>query len=410
MKLTDTKVKGLKPTSKVFRENDGRGLCLEVRPSGAKFFKLRFKKHDGKFSMISLGRYPDISLKDARDIAHKKRSMLAKGMDISRENGCTFKDVFEEWHKKNSGKWKEEYALTIKSRMEANILPWIGKKHVNDVTGLDLSNAMKKVEDRGAVETAHRTLQYVTQVFSYAIANSLCERNPAVDIKGALTPSIKKSFPAPTDPQRIGEILRAIEKYPGSFTTVCALKMLTLTMLRPGELRKGRWSEIDWDQKLWIIPAERMKVKKNTRVQGRLDHLVPLPSQAVKILKELHPMTSGSEYIFPTEYTKDRPMSENTMNVALRRMGFTQDEIVSHSFRSIASTLLNEREWPAEWIEKQLHHIKASVRSIYNRAEYLPQRKRMLQEWANFIDYLRKGGKDVNGLKAGQSLALVVNE
>ncbi len=410
MKLTDTKIKGLKPTSKVYRENDGRGLCVEVRPSGAKFFKFRFQKQDGKYSMLSLGRYPEISLKDARDLAQKKRTMLVKGMDISRENGCTFKDVFEEWHGKNLVKWKPEYAQTIMSRMENNILPWIGKKHVNDVTGLDLSNALKKVEDRGAVETAHRTLQYTKLVFSYAIANSLCERNPALDIKGALSPSIKKSFPAPTDPQRIGEILQAIDKYPGSFTTVCALKMLTLTMLRPGELRKGRWSEIDFEQKLWIIPAEKMKIKTNRRIQGRLDHIVPLSRQAMKVLDDLHPLTSGSDYIFPAEYTKLRPMSENTMNVALRRMGFTQDEIVSHSFRSIASTLLNERRWPADWIEKQLHHIKANVRSIYNRAEYLPQRKRMLQEWANFLDYLRKGGADVNGLKAGQNLALVVNE
>ncbi len=410
MKLTDTKIKGLKPTSKVFRENDGRGLCLEVRPSGAKYFKFRFQKQDGNYSMLSLGRYPEISLKDARDLAQKKRAMLARGMDISKENGCTFKDVFEEWHNKNLSKWKSEYAQTVKSRMETNILPWIGKKHISEVTGLDLSNALKKVEDRGAVETAHRILQYITQVFSYGIAISLCERNPALDIKGALTPTIKQSYPAFTDPHRIGEVLRAIDKYPGSFTTVCALKMLTLTMLRPGELRKGRWSEIDFEQKLWIIPAERMKIKSNSRVQGRLDHLVPLSRQAMKVLDELHPLTSGSDYIFPAEYTKLRPMSENTMNVALRRMGFTQNEIVSHSFRSIASTLLNEREWPSDWIEKQLHHINSGVRSIYNRAQYLAQRKRMLQEWANFLDYLREGGKDVNVLRAGQNLALVVNE
>ncbi len=406
MDLTDTKIKGLKPSSKVFRMNDGRGLCLEVRPSGAKYFKFRYKKHDGKFSMISLGRYPELSLKDARDLAQKKRSMLAKGMDISRESGNTFKEIFEEWHSKNLNKWDAEYAQTIKSRVENNILPWIGYKHVNDVTPLDLSGALRKVEDRGAVETAHRILQYLKQIFSYAISNSLCERNPAMDVKGSLAPSVKKSYPAPTDLQQIRVVLQAIDKYPGSFITVCALKMLTLTMLRPGELRKGLWTEIDLDQQEWIIPSSRMKVKKNSRVQGRLDHIVPLSSQAIDVLKELHPLTSVSEYIFPAEYTKHRPMSENTMNVALRRMGFTQDEIVSHSFRSTASTLLNESGWPADWIEKQLHHIKGDVRGIYNRAEYLEQRKKMLQAWADFLDYLREGGTDINKLKAGQNNAL----
>ena len=413
MKLSDAKLKGLRPQDSIYRIADGEvnGLSIEVRITGSRCWRFRFKKPDGKYSMISLGEYPEISLAKAREIARSKRSMLAQGMDITRNSDSTFKSVFEEWHSKNSGRWSEEYADSVKRRVESNLLPWIGNKHTSDITGLHLLCALEKIENRGAVDTAHRVLQYSTAIFSYAISKRLIDRNPALDIKGALTPSVKKSYPAPTDPQRIGEILQAIDKYSGSFTTVCALKMLTLTMLRPGELRNGHWSEIDWQEKLWIIPGDKMKCKKNERFKGKLDHIVPLCKQAMTILEELYPVTSKSIYIFPAEHTKLRPMSENTMNVAFRRMGFTQDEIVSHSFRSIASTLLNEREWPSAWIEKQLAHIDQNkVRGVYNRAEYLPQRRRMLQEWANFLDYLREGGTDANGLRAGQNLALVVNE
>jgi len=411
MLLTDSKVKGLKPQSRVYRVNDGRGLCVEVRKSGSKFFKFRYVKPDGKSTMLSLGQYPDISLAQARDKAQEKRSMLANGMDVSTDALNTFEDVFRDWHSKNLSAWSEDHAQVIVRRMENNILPWIGKKHISEITALNLLPALEKVEKRGAVETAHRTLQYTTKVFSYAISKRLIDRNPAVDIKGALTPSVKKHYPALTDPARVSEILQAIDSYKGSFITKCGLNLLFMSLLRPGELRHGRWSEIDWDEGLWIIPGSRMKMKKNKRMTGNLDHIVPLSTQALNILRELHPLTSKSEYVFPSEYSKDRPMSENTMNVALRRMGYTKDEIVSHSFRTIASTLLNERNWPSAWIEKQLAHIDQNlVRGIYNRAQYLPQRKRMLQSWADFLDYLRQGGTSIKKLKQGQEIGLAVHQ
>ena len=413
MKLSDTKLKGLKPQSKVFRIADGEvsGLSIEVRPTGKKLWRFRFNKPDGKATMISLGEYPDVSLKNARDKGRGKRSMLANGMDVSRDTLSNFEDVFQEWHEKHLPTWSDDHGKVIKRRMENNILPWIGKKHISEITGLHLLAALEKIEARGAVETAHRTLQYTTNVFSYAMSKRLVERNPALDIKGSLSPSMKKSFPAPTDPRKISEILKSIDNYSGSFVTKCGLQLLAMTMLRPGELRQGRWSEIDFDDSLWVIPGSRMKVKKNKRLSGNFDHVVPLPSQVISILKELYPLTAKSEFIFPTEYSKDRPMSENTMNVALRRMGFGQDEIVSHSFRTIASTLLNERNWPPAWIEKQLAHIDQNqVRGIYNRAEYLPQRKRMLQTWADFLDYLRQGGTSIKKLKQGQDIGLALNQ
>lgn len=411
MKLNVKKIEGTKPKSQVFRLNDGDGLCLEIRPTGSKIWRFRFQKLDGKYSMISLGKYPAVGLKAARDKAADKRRLIAEGVDISGKlTDGIFKSVFDEWFEKNKSQWTPGHAQTVKSRIENNVLPWIGNQKMSEITSLTILAALERIQDRGAVETAHRVLQIVNKIFTYAVSKRLCQNNPAVGLNDALTPTDVRSFPAPTEPAEVARVLQAIEGYKGAFVTKCALRLFPMTLLRPGEFRQGEWTEIDLDQSIWLIPAEKMKIKKNKKIQGRLDHIVPLPEQAVNILKELQQLTGDRQYIFSGDHRKNRPMSENTMNSSLKSLGFSGDYIVPHSFRTIASTMLNERSWPSDWIEKQLAHIESNkIRGIYNRAEYLPQRKRMLQAWADFLEYLRNGGTSINNLQQGQELGLAVN-
>jgi len=412
MKLNVKKIEGIKPTSQVFRVSDGDGLHLEIRPTGSKIWRFRFQKMDGKFTMISLGKYPAVTLKAARDKAADKRRLIAEGVDISgRMSDGKFHSVFEDWFKKYESQWTPGHAQTVRSRIENNVLPWIGEKKVSEITSLSILAALERIQDRGAIETAHRVLQIINKVFTFAVSNRLCENNPAIGLNEALAPKEARSFPAPTEPAEVSRVLQAIEGYKGAFVTKCALRLFPMTMLRPGEFRHGEWSEIDFDECVWLIPAEKMKVRRNLKAQGRLDHMVPLSRQAVGILKELHPLTGDRKYIFEGSHRKGRPMSENTLVSALRGLGFEKDFVVAHSFRSIASTMLNEREWPGDWIEKQLHHIVGNkVRGIYNRAQYLPQRRRMMQAWSDYLDYLRQGGKSIEKLAMGQDIGLAANQ
>lgn len=399
MPLTDAKIKAAKPKDKEYTINDGEGLSLVITPNGRKWWRFRYQMN-GKRTMLSLGVYPYISLLDARLRRGDLKTLISKGHDPSskrkedmrRTSGSEeFEAVCREWFGKQvkSG-WSERHAKTTLERMEKNIFPFIGKCPVADLGVEDMLGVVQRCERRGAVETARRIRQIMSQVFRYAVAAGRADRDPAADIKSAIPPARKvKHHASITDPKRIGPLLRAIDAFSGTFVVHCALRLSPLVFVRPGELRQATWEEIDLVAGEWRIPAERMK--------GGSPHIVPLSEQAVEILREVHGLTGPSGYVFPSIRTAARPMSENTLNVALRRIGYDKTEMTAHGFRSMASTLLNEHGWHKDAIERQLAHTpRDKVRASYNYAEHLPERKRMMQAWADYLDSLKAGGKVIS--------------
>jgi len=397
MALTDIKVKnakgGITPegktTTKRYKMGDSRGLYLEVAPNGGKWWRLKYR-FDGKEKRLSLGVYPDVSLKEARNRRETLRRQVAEGIDpaeirkaekeIAADKNC-FESVAREWHTKFSANWTEDHAARTLTRIQNDAFPWIGKRNINEITAPELLTVLRRVENRGALETAHRINQICGQIFRYAIATGKAERDPAADLKGALPPTRTKHHASIIEPKKIGELIRAINGYSGSFITSTALKLSSLLFVRPGELRQAEWSEIDFDTNEWRIPAEKMKM--------RMLHIVPLSNQAITVLREIEPLTGRGKYVFPSNRTVTRPMSNNTVNASLRRLGYTKEEMTAHGFRSIASTLLNEQGWNRDAIERQLAHSeKDGVRAAYNYAQYLPERKEMMQAWADYLDGL----------------------
>ena len=267
-------------------------------------------------------------------------------------------------------------------RFELYIFPWIGAKPIREVVAPELLEALRRIESTGAIETAHRAMQTCSQVFRYAVASGLADRDPASDLKGALTPSRETHRAAILDPKGVGALLRACDDYPGTLVARCALRFAPLVFVRPGELRHAEWCEIDFDAKEWRIPGPKMKMREQ--------HVVPLSRQAVAILHELRPLTGDGRYIFPSERTRDRPMSNATVLAALRRLGYAKDEMSGHGFRAMASTLLNELGWAPDVIERQLAHAERNkVRAAYNRATHLAERRKMMQAWADYLDGLK---------------------
>lgn len=342
-----------------------------------------------------MGVYPAVGLKQARDKRDAARKQLAAGIDpgLARKaersaDADSFEAVAREWHAKRAQGWAPGHAGKVLGRLEREVFPWVGARPAGEVKAPELLAVLRRIETRGALELAHRAHQICGQVFRYAIATGRAERNPATDIRGALPPAKQRHHAAITDPKDIGALLRAIDGYRGSFVTQCALRLAPLTFVRPGELRKAEWLEFDLDAAEWRIPAERMKM--------RATHIVPLSRQAVEVLRELYPLTGSGRYVFPSERTRDRPMSENTVNAGLRRMGYAKDEMTGHGFRSMASTLLNEQGWHRDAIERQLAHgERDAVRAAYNYAEHLPERRRMMQAWASYLDGLKTGAEVV---------------
>ena len=273
--------------------------------------------------------------------------------------------------------------------MEKDIFPWIGNRPIKDITAPELLATLRRMESRGALELAHRMREYCGMVFRYAVATGKAERDPSGDLRGALAPVKTKHHASVTDPKKIGELLRAIDGYTGSFMTKCALQLAPLVFVRPGELRTAEWAEFDLDAAEWRIPGEKMKMRDK--------HIVPLSKQAVEILRSIHPLTGSGRYVFPSVRTTARPMSENTVNAALRRLGYEKNEMTGHGFRSMASTLLHEQGWPHEAIERQLAHAERNkVSAAYNYAEHLPKRREMMQAWADYLGRLgcwRKSGE-----------------
>jgi len=395
MPLTDTTIRNAKPAPKVIRLRDERGLYLEISPKGGKRWRLRYMIQK-KENMLSLGVYPQVSLKEARARRDEAHRFIAQGLDPSSvrksekaevATECeTFERVAREWFAKFQPNWTPSHAARTMRRFELDVFPWMGARPIKDITAPELLAVLRRIESRGTIETAHRIMQNCGQVFRYAVATGRAERDVAADLRCALPPSGEKHHATITDPKGIAALLRAIDGYKGAFITLCALRLAPLVFVRPGELRHAEWQEIDLDHAEWRIPGPKMKMREQ--------HIIPLSKQSVAILRDIHPLTGADLYVFPSTRSATRPMSENTVNGALRRMGYAKDEMTGHGFRSMASTLLNEMGWSRDAIERQLAHAERnSIRAAYNFAEHLPERRRMMQAWADYLDALKAGGK-----------------
>lgn len=387
MPLTEAQVRGATPRDKGYKLSDERGLYLLVAPTGGRLWRLKYY-HAGVEKLLSLGVYPDVTLKRAREKRDEARALVADGQDPSElrkaekaARGNTLEAVAHEWLELQAGKLA---AVTlVKARwLLAFLYRDLGSRPLGSITAPQLLAALRKVEATGHHETAHRVKQRFSQVARYAIATGRAERDVAVDLRGALAPVVARSHATLTDPTAVGELLRAIDGYSGQPATAAALRLLPLVFVRPGELRAAEWSEFDLDAGEWRIPGARMKMGET--------HLVPLSRQAVAILMELKALTGGGTLVFPSLRSSTRPISDGTLNAALRRLGYSRDDIVSHGFRSMASTLLNEQGFPPDVIELQLAHAERNkVRAAYNRATRLPERRKMMQAWADYLEGLR---------------------
>lgn len=394
MALTATSIKNARAVDKPLKLFDGGGLYLLVNPNGSRWWRFKYR-YLGKEKLLSLGTYPEVSLKDARDRRDEVRKQLAADIDpgehrkarktaIADRAENSFEIVAREWFSKYSPNWAAGHSDKIIRRLERDIFPWLGGRPIADINPPDLLAVLRRIESRGAIETAHRAQQNCSQVFRYSVATGRAQRDPTADLRGALTPVKERHHASITDPKRVGELMRVIDGYRGSFITKCALRLAPLFFVRPGELRKAEWVEFDLDQAEWRIPAERMKAREQ--------HIVPLSEQAVGILRELHGLTGVRQHVFPGARTNGRAMSENTVNAALRRLGYAKDEMTGHGFRSMASTLLNEQGWHRDAIERQLAHAERNnVRAAYNFAEHLPERRKMMQAWADYLEMLSRG-------------------
>ena len=402
MPLTDSAIRATKPADKPIKLFDERGLLLLVDPSGGKWWRFRYR-FDGKHKSLSMGVYPDVSLAKARERRDEARKLLADGIDPSKNrkaqkaaradrNANSFEVVAREWFAKFKPNWVEAHSDKVIRRLERDVFPWIGGDPIAEVRAPDLLACLRRVESRGTVETAHRALQSCGQIFRYAVATGRAERDPSGDLRGALSTVKGTHLASIIEPTAVGGLLRACDDYQGSFVTKCALRLAPLVFVRPGELRKAEWMEIDLERAEWNIPAERMKMRE--------PHLVPLATQAVAILTELLALTGGGRYVFPGARTNGRPMSDNAILAALRRMGFAKDEMSGHGFRAMARTILDEvLGVRPDFIEHQLAHaVRDPNGRAYNRTAHLVERRKMMQQWADYLDKL-KAGADVIPLR-----------
>ena len=402
-KLKDIQVKQAKLAAGQKRRKmaDGRGLYLLITKT-SKCWRLDYTFND-KRKTLALGIYPDVSLSMARERHQKARTSIADGIDPAAQKQAekqatadSFEAVAREWIEKQRKSWTTGHTESITSRLENNIYPWLGCTPINNIEPPDLLTVLRKIERRGAIEVAHRVMAVCGQVFRYGIATGRCKRDPVPDLRGALETRKAKHMATITEPKKVGKLMRAIDSFEGSFIVQSALQLLPYVFVRPGELRHAEWPEIDLEESVWRIPAEKMKAGK--------PHTIPLSKQAVTILRELKPLTGGCKYVFHSVRTPSRPMSENTINAALRRLGYDKSEICGHGFRSMASTLLrDELGFSFDVVEAQLaHQIGSDVERAYNKAQHLQDRAAMMQRWADYLDRLRTGADviDINRRQA----------
>jgi integrase len=403
MPLTDARIKNAKPGRKSLRLFDGGGLYLEISPNGGKWWRLKYR-FAGKEKRLSLGVYPEVPLasrtdkatgeriEGARERRDNARRLLGQGIDPGMHRKATkaataaraansFEAVAREWYAKNCGAWAKAHGERIIRRLERDIFPWLGGRPIAEITPPELLAVLRRIEDRGAIETAHRALSNCGQVFRYAIATARAERDPSADLRGALPPAKGEHFAATTDPARFADMLRLIDGFQGTFTVRCALRLSPLVFARPGELRHAKWADIDLDAAEWRYTASKTDTP----------HIVPLARQAVEILRELRPLTGVGDYVFPGARSRQRPMSDNAICAALRSVGIAKAEMSAHGFRATARTILDEvLKIRPEYIEHQLGHaVKDPNGRAYNRTGFLTERREMMQKWADYLDALK---------------------
>lgn len=398
MALSDTTIRNAKPAEKAYKLYDSGGLFIQVTTSGGKWWRLKYR-FDGKEKLLSLGIYPEVSLANARERREAARILLASNPPIdpseNRKNSKAesklnatnnFELVAREWWQSYMKGKAESHKQKVIRRFELYLFPWIGNKPIASITAPQVLEVIKRIEKLNKLETAHRTLQAAGQVFRYAVQNGFTIRDVTADLKGALPPTRVKHMAAFTEPKEIAELLRAIDGFSGTLTVQCALRLSPLVFVRPSELRHAKWADIDLDTGEWRYLVSKTKT----------DHLVPLSTQAIEILKTIHPISGHGEYVFQGGHSPLRPMSEAAVNAALKRMGYdTQSEITGHGFRAMARTVLHERlNIDPHIIEHQLAHaVPDNLGGAYNRTKFIEQRKIMMQRWADYLDELKAGAK-----------------
>ena len=393
-KLRDVTIKNAAPKEKPYKLSDGRSLYIEIMPNGSKYWRLRYRFGD-KQKRIALGVYPEITIKKARELASEARSNLRNGDDpadlkrqqkilkhIKTEN--TFEAVAKEWFEKQKDHWSEGHTIRVKRFVDNYLSKDLGKRPIADITPQELLAVLRKKESEGRHDTAQRVKQTAGQIFRYAVSIGKAERDPSHDLLGALTKPKEKHFAAITNPKEVKKLLIAIDNYEGTKVVEVALKISPLLLCRPGELRHMEWSEIDFKDKLWTIPANKMKMRE--------PHSVPLSTQSIALLEELIPHTSQSKYVFPNARGHSRAMSEAAVRTALRTIGYTNDQMTPHGFRAMARTILDEvLGFRPDIIEHQLaHQVRDPLGRAYNRTSHLAERKKMMQAWADFLDQLKR--------------------
>lgn len=398
MPLTDTAIRNAKPSGKPVRMFDAGGLYIEISTSGGKWWRFKYR-FAGKEKRISLGTYPEVSLAQARVRRDDARKLLANGVDPGEAKKAaktaglekaanSFEVVAREWHAKQSKKWAPDHSKRTLRRLELDVFPWLGGRPVADITAPELLTVIRRVESRGKIETAHRTMQTCGQVLRYSVATGRAVRDVSTDLRGALEPVQGGHFAAVTEPKEVAPLLRAFDDYSGSFVTKCALRLAPLVFVRPGELRKAEWTDIDLNNAEWRYIVTKTKTP----------HIVPLSRQAIEILTELKPLTGSGRYVFPGARTATRPMSDNAILAAMRRMNISKDEMTGHGFRAMARTILDEvLGVRPDFIEHQLAHaVKDPNGRAYNRTAHLDERRKMMQLWADYLDKLKAGAEIVD--------------
>jgi len=399
MALNDTAINKAKPKAKPYKLSDSGGMYLEIAPNGGKYWRYKYR-FSGKENRLSLGIYPDISLATARERHREARKLLAEGVNPSEERKArkaaeklsgdnSFEVIARMWWQSHMKGKAESHKDKVLRRFELYLFPWIGKRPISTITAPQILEAIKRIEKLNILETAHRTLQTAGQVFRYAVQNGYTVRDVTADLKGALPATSVKHMAAFTEPKQIAELLRAIDSFSGTLTVQCALKISPLVFVRPSELRQAKWRDIDLDAGEWRYLVSKTKT----------DHLVPLSSQAISILRTIHALSGHGEYVFQNGHSPKRPMSEAAINASLKRMGYdTKNEITGHGFRAMARTLLHERlNIDPHIIEHQLaHSVPDNLGSAYNRTKFIEQRKVMMQQWADYLDELKAAAKIVH--------------
>jgi integrase len=405
--LTDVQVRNAKPREKDYKLTDGYGLYLLVTPSGGKLWRFQYR-FNGKQKLLALGAYPSIPLAEARQRREDARKLLANGVDPSEikkaqkvadvsKNENSFEVVARTWHSGKIEEWSDSHAKTTLERLQKNIFPWLGAKPVCDIKLSDIKPVLHRIEER-APESARRMLVALNMIFRYCVASEYIERSPLEGLKPndiMKREPIEKHFPAITKPKELAPFLRAIDDFKGTFTVKCALQLAPLIFQRPGDLRFMEWVDIDFDNAEWNIPVEKMKLPKKQKIKRKGEvHCVPLSNQAIDVLKAIQPLTGRSPYVFTGARSYHRPMSEAALTAAIHRMGY-QGEMTWHGFRATARTILDEvLEFPPDIIEHQLAHaVKDPNGRAYNRTTKLPQRRKMMQTWADYLDGLKSGAK-----------------